>query len=367
MAASQTTAAAVPAAGKASSRRLPEYDLVRVVAMVFVVAVHSLMVVDTSVRAGVITEVAGQSLFFTANALFFLLSGRFNLRDVPEGKLGDFYLKKFRGVILPALVIFFVRALYDLRADPVSLRHVVGYFVRGSLGQYSGIEYWFIFSLAKLLLAAPFLAPAFAHLSPKRAKAFLGIGLAWFAVLFVCNNAGVDFSWDFLFSGFVFPFCLGPSIEELLSGRRARRALAVVAPLSWIATTYLVLQGWRTGAFDNSPLYMLLSFGIYIGLLSLGRRLAARGSLDGRLGSVISFVARHSFTVYLVHLMVLMPIAHRIPGGCGMVSLAFYPLVIVLVVLLSLGVAVVLDTVLVKPCQALLDRIVSRFRARGDA
>jgi hypothetical protein len=244
--------------------------------MVFVVAVHSLMVVDTSVRAGVITEVAGQSLFFTANALFFLLSGRFNLRDVPEGKLGDFYLKKFRGVILPALVIFFVRALYDLRADPVSLRHVVGYFVRGSLGQYSGIEYWFIFSLAKLLLAAPFLAPAFAHLSPKRAKAFLGIGLAWFAVLFVCNNAGVDFSWDFLFSGFVFPFCLGPSIEELLSGRRARRALAVVAPLSWIATTYLVLQGWRTGAFDNSPLYMLLSFGIYIGLLSLGRRLAAR-------------------------------------------------------------------------------------------
>lgn len=50
-----------------------------------------------------------------------------------------------------------------------------------------------------------------------------------------------------------------------------------------------------------------------------------------------------------------------------MVSLAFYPLVIVLVVLLSLGVAVVLDTVLVKPCQALLDRIVSRFRARGDA
>lgn len=139
----------------ARCRRLPEYDLVRVVAMVFVVAVHSLMVVDTSVRAGVITEVAGQSLFFTANALFFLLSGRFNLRDVPDGKLDDFYLKKFRGVILPALVIFFVRALYDLRVDPVSLRHVVGYFVRGSLGQYSGIEYWFIFSLAKLLLAAP--------------------------------------------------------------------------------------------------------------------------------------------------------------------------------------------------------------------
>lgn len=207
-------------------------------------------------------------------------AGKLPSRRLPEGKLGDFYLKKFRGIILPALVIFFVRALYDLRADPVSLRHVVSYFVRGSLGQYSGIEYWFIFSLAKLLLAAPFLAPAFAHLSPK---------------------------------------------------------------------------------------HMLLSFGIYIGLLSLGRRLAARGSLDGRLGSAIFFVARHSFTVYLVHLMVLMPIAYRIPGGCGMVSLAFYPLVIVLVVLLSLGVAVVLDTVLVKPCQALLDRIVSRFCARGDA
>jgi hypothetical protein len=82
-------------------------------------------------------------------------AGKLPSRRLPEGKLGDFYLKKFRGIILPALVIFFVRALYDLRADPVSLRHVVDYFVRGSLGQYSGIEYWFIFSLAKLLLAAP--------------------------------------------------------------------------------------------------------------------------------------------------------------------------------------------------------------------
>lgn len=102
--------------------------------MVFVAVVHSFMVVDTSVRAGVITEVAGQSLLFTANALFFLLSGRFNIRDVPEEELGNYYLKKFRGVILPALVIFFVRALYDLHADPVSLRHVLGYFIRGSLG-----------------------------------------------------------------------------------------------------------------------------------------------------------------------------------------------------------------------------------------
>ncbi|MCH3947308.1 MAG: hypothetical protein LKI67_02535 [Olsenella sp.] len=50
-----------------------------------------------------------------------------------------------------------------------------------------------------------------------------------------------------------------------------------------------------------------------------------------------------------------------------MVSLAFYPLVIVLVVLLSLGIAVVLDAALMKPGQALFDRIVRRLRARGDA
>lgn len=143
------------------------------------------------------------------------------------------------------------------------------------------MEYWFIFSLAKLLLAAPFLAPAFAHLSPRRAKAFLGIGLVWFAALFVCNNMGIDFSWDFLFSGFVFPFCLGPCIEELFAGKRARRVLVIVAPLSWMATTYLVLHGWRTGAFDSSPFYMLLSFGIYIGALSWGVTLLRAGPSMG--------------------------------------------------------------------------------------
>ena len=65
----------------ADGNRLYSYDVVRVVAMFFVIAVHSLSVVDTSTNIGFLFFATGQALFFTANALFFMMSGKFNVRE----------------------------------------------------------------------------------------------------------------------------------------------------------------------------------------------------------------------------------------------------------------------------------------------
>lgn len=77
----------------AANRQYP-YDVVRVVAMVFVIAVHSLVMIDTSWSLGWYLFAAGQGLFFTANALFFMLSGKFNLRERKDDRaLLDYYRK----------------------------------------------------------------------------------------------------------------------------------------------------------------------------------------------------------------------------------------------------------------------------------
>ena len=57
----------------AGENRLFGYDLIRFVAMLFVVAVHSLMVVDDLDGVGAYYIWTGQAVFFTANALFFIL------------------------------------------------------------------------------------------------------------------------------------------------------------------------------------------------------------------------------------------------------------------------------------------------------
>ena len=74
------------------------YDVVRVVAMTFVVAVHSLVVIDQSSTILFLVFAVGQAVFFTANALFFMLSGKFNMRErETPTDLARYYVRRFRG------------------------------------------------------------------------------------------------------------------------------------------------------------------------------------------------------------------------------------------------------------------------------
>lgn len=69
-------------------------------------------------------------------------------------------------------------------------------------------------------------------------------------------------------------------------------------------------------------------------------------------------MAEHSFSVYLVHMMVLMPITKMLPPDTGLSTIAVYFGVVVVVFLLSLLLAVTIDKLIVKPAQKLFDKIV---------
>ena len=95
--------------------RLYPFDFVRAVAITFVVAVHSLMVVDSASVSGVAYQTAFRTLFFTANALFFMMSGKFNLKvRSAKDELTEYYVKKIRNIGVPLVVVFLLRTLYDM-------------------------------------------------------------------------------------------------------------------------------------------------------------------------------------------------------------------------------------------------------------
>lgn len=59
--------------------RLFEYDFIRVVAMVFVIAVHALVVIDFADKFSLFYFNVMQAVFFSCNGIFFMISGRFAL------------------------------------------------------------------------------------------------------------------------------------------------------------------------------------------------------------------------------------------------------------------------------------------------
>lgn len=360
-----TSTPITPAAGGSGRLRDIRYDVVRVVAMAFVVAVHALMIVDTSTRAGNVVTVLGQSIFFTCNALFFILSGKFNLTMRNAEEPGRYYLRKVRGIIIPVLILFFLRTVYNLWPALPGPRALAVTYVKNVLGELSAGEYWFVYILVPFLAVVPFLAPAFTAMRRPRQRLFLGMGLAWFCLLFLMRSRGVTFSWGYLFTGFAFPFFIGPFVEDYMAEGRAARAIFVAMPLCALATVALVLAGMTSqaqGAFDNSPFYMVLSIGMYLALLRLGG--LVRGE---RAQAVIAFAARHSFTVYLVHMPVMHLLRGLMPAAPGALGFVLHPVLTAATILVSLALALAIDTALVRPAQRLFDLATARIGTRAAA
>ena len=339
--------------------RLYAYDVVRVIAMFFVVAVHSLMVVDVSWATGSLYVSALQALFFTANALFFLLSGKFNLRERKgDDDLKRYYLKRARNFLLPILVLFFVRTLYNLAPNFGSVGNVFKSFAINTLGAFNSMEYWFVFSLFGFLLSAPFVAGGFSRLTVFGKKCFAGIGLGYSLFVTLFSNLGIDFGWGNLFGGFAFAFFLGAFVDEVAQHRRATAILGIVGLVSYLANVTLVTVGWGVNAFDLSPLYTLTAVALYVTILRVFR--------DANPSKVVSYLAKHSFSVYLIHMMVLMPLAHSLPQFMGVSSIGAHVGVTIAVFGITLALAIIVDTVLVKPCQKLFDVVVKAISSTGE-
>lgn len=339
----------------AANRQYP-YDVVRVVAMVFVIAVHSLVMIDTSWSLGWYLFAAGQGLFFTANALFFMLSGKFNLRERKDDRaLLDYYRKRIRNFLIPIAILFLIRTLYNLYPHFGSLYHVGREYLRNSIAIFGGMEYWFVFTLFGYLIVAPFLAPMVGKLTPLSRKIFFGIGIAYHAALFVFTNLTIDFSWGYLFSGFAFTFCLGGFVEDLFPSKRSLVWLGVTSLACLGAIVLCAREGWTAGLHDTSPFYTILAVGVYLLVIAGSKRLKPNRA--------VSFLAQHSFSVYLVHMMFLMPISNALSGMfTGPASIAAYLAVVALVFACSTAAAAVIDAVIVKPVQRLFNKAVPEKR-----
>ena len=337
--------------------RLYRYDFVRAVAIMFVVAVHSLYFVNSVHEQCAYPFYALQTIFFTGNVLFFLLSGKFNLREKKDdAAVKKFYYNKIRNIVVPIVIIFFIRTLYDLYPD-YSLGLVVKTFIKNFVYDYSHIEYWFMYTLVGFLLVAPFLSHAFARFSKFEKKLFVGIGLGYHLVLLIVSDAGYPLGWSYLFLGFSFTFFIGGFIEDLFETKKSRYVLALASVLCLLATMVLFHFGKTGGLQDSSPFYTVLAIGIYIGLLQLGEKMKP--------SRAVSFIAKHSFSIYLVHMMILIPLHSVIPVMEGPISFLGFLGAFAIVFPLSLLLAFVLDKCVVDPAELLFDKLFKRFLEKG--
>lgn len=329
---------------------LIEFDYIRVIAMFFVIAVHTLAVIDFKDPVSFFYFQLMQIIFFTCNGMFFLMSGKFAL--VERRSLYQYYLKKMVYLGIPILIFFYIRSLYEGS----------NYFLN-LLGELADTEYWFLYVLIGNIVLAPLLAKAFVNFNMTECWLFLGFGLFTHAMMMICSIFHVNFCWSLIFSGYSLYFYLGTCVEKIIYTKRMKGILFTLAFIGVCISLILKYKGVTNYIHDLSPIFTIITLGTYFGILSLVNRLKDKLS---NLSPIIMFIAKHSFVVYLVHMMVFEITINYYPvQWTGSLSILLHLVMTVIVFIFSLIVAVVVDNFLLNPlCSKMMQLATSKKKCK---
>lgn len=285
------------------------YDVIRVTAMLFVIAVH---VNPKPFNSFPWFKDVFDDIIYSCNGMFFMLSGLFAMRKeyVTREEYDRYYKKKIVSILVPYVVMTFLLYGYDFyhsgRAFEMRL------FIEETINQFTSLNsqqhLWFMYSLIGLLLSAPFFSKMLHAMSDWEIKLLFAMCIGWNTVsIYLINDLGWNFNYGkWLMSSWTMYFFLGYFHDRLINEKNKKLwyLLGIAGFLITVLWKY-VIPFENHNARDFAPAYTFFVLSVYTFLLY-------EVKIIGKwLQGLILFLARHSFTVYLIHYLVLEIIGQR--------------------------------------------------------
>lgn len=362
---------------KAKKERIPQYDLMRAVAMFLVVYVHSSFMFTFS--PGVESKHAGLYWFtsviaLVCNHLFFMVSGKFNLAQARRLEIGGyrtFYIKKIIDLLLP--IALYAVAFWILRF--VGIRFLGAWddgtgfwdFVAFLKTTYQLLisSWWFIPMIFSLMIVTPFLGRMLGSLKKNEIYVLLVAIFGCAAIVAIEGLVGVTT----ILSRFLAPvfgvwagvYILGYTIDKMdISPKLLLRWYVAAGSLAVIVGLIFVFAPQQSLSPSGDPLPTVKSvlsavFYPVIGsaLFLFFKNIKISGN---RTKKAVEFVGNRAYGIYLIHFCFYFSYLQLLPewlrGADDAVSGIANRMIITLVVYLaSLIVATVVDLYIVNPIQ----------------
>ena len=330
------------------------YDVIRVVAMLFVIAVH---VNPKPFNSFPWFKDVFDYIIYTCNGMFFMLSGFFNMKKEFHIKedYEVYYKKKIISILLPYILMTFLLYGYDYyqsgRAFELRL------FVEETINQFTSLNseqhLWFMYSLVGLVMSAPFFSKMLHAMSDWEIKLLFWLSIGWNAVsIYLINDLGWNFHYGkWLMASWTIYFFLGYFHHRIINEKN-KIFWYLCGGIGFFITILwqYILPIENHSDKDFAPAYTFFVIAMYTILLN---EVHIKWEL---LKKAISFIAKHSFTVYMIHYLIIELIGERLYQGNS--AKVGFVLTYLLCFVLSMVAAVVFDffaeRILQRPLKKLL-------------
>lgn len=289
-------------ANQATQSRDLYFDMLRGLAIIFVIGEHTSKVANLETTQGFNFNVLVLETLKIGVPIFLAISGYFLSKKAINGwtNYKAFLSKQLPRVYVPML-LFSIPFIFG---NGFSIRSIAGRFILACMGAYS--IYYFVFLIAQYYLLLPLLKHISGKLSGVISCAIISI-IAIGAVTYCNSIADMDLPL-FVYAGFspvwVIFFSLGCYIS--IHGRKyTLKALTITALLGGgIALSYLetwYLEKYFYGGLGIKPSVFLYSASGILVLFSQKAETIIFG-LPNWFNTLLAHIGRISFTIYLIHI-----------------------------------------------------------------
>lgn len=294
-------------------KRKIQYDYLRAFAVFAVIMVHAIPGEAVNSRQWLFSA-ALTPVLLAFVGIYFMISGLFILKSGTEDIPG-FYWNRFRTIFIPFAcysgIYYWYYKIY-LGEDRLTWQEHLGAFARelftGTIPMAPHL--WFMYAIMALYLCAPFLSRMLKAMSDKELKLFLALVLIVQACLTYLPSLGLEMGGSLeymIFKGWFIYFILGYACSRLYRrGSYLPFALLGIAGFAVTMIQKCFTPSFTPGIHDMAPTMTAMSVGIFLFFEEFGnRRLPVFAPAAG-------FISRHSFSVYLIHYLVLGQIAEKL-------------------------------------------------------
>ena len=343
---------------KEYSKRNPRLDFARVMLMLFVIGIHTPM---ESLDLIPTFRTYYFVILFSCDAAFFTLSGYFLLQKkfTSAADYRSYYYSRFVTILFPILIFHFILdVLFHRFVFQIGVANYLKSYAQNLVcNDYQGYL-WFMYFYIPLVIFAPFISKMLNHMSKKELLLLLTIVIVGRIAEWYINSHDMTFNFGtHLISAWTMYFILGHYLyrfsEEL---HKFQILFYIIGIIALKITCSHCVDGVVPGNLIPNNYYMVFIFCLFVFLLHAIPVDKFKG-----LPSALTFVAKHSFTVYLTHFEIIEHVKNYLQRFYDLIH--FTPAIgvhnvinVILNILCSIAFAAIIDELIIFRLQGLLRR-----------